>query len=48
MHHDDRAVLVHRTAASGLRVAAGMDHDLFVPDAATRSRPEGDLARYTR
>ncbi|MGE0729884.1 MAG: glycoside hydrolase family 65 protein [Acidimicrobiia bacterium] len=48
VHHDDRAVLVHRTAASGLRVAAGMDHDLFVPDAADCTiEAGGDLARYT-
>jgi alpha,alpha-trehalose phosphorylase len=31
---DHRAVLVHRTAHSRLRVAAGMDHQLTLPDGA--------------
>ncbi|HEX3617320.1 MAG TPA: glycosyl hydrolase family 65 protein [Solirubrobacteraceae bacterium] len=30
---DTRAVLVHRTAASGLRVAVAMRHEIFGPDA---------------
>ena len=31
---DQRAVLVHRTTRSGLRVAAGMDHVITLPDGA--------------
>ncbi|MGY1739741.1 MULTISPECIES: glycoside hydrolase family 65 protein [unclassified Blastococcus] len=43
-----RAVLVHRTARSGLRVAAGMDHVVDVPDTATEDMEAGeDLARFT-
>ncbi|HLF40750.1 MAG TPA: family 65 glycosyl hydrolase, partial [Acidimicrobiia bacterium] len=41
-----RAVLVHRTARSGLRVAAGMDHVIDVPDHRSELSLEaaGDLA----
>ncbi|MGY1745849.1 glycoside hydrolase family 65 protein [Blastococcus sp. SYSU D00695] len=43
-----RAVLVHRTARSGLRLAAGMDHVVDVPDTATEDMETGeDLARFT-
>lgn len=43
-----RAVLVHHTARSGLRVAAGMDHVLDdVDDLRTEIHAEGDLARLT-
>jgi alpha,alpha-trehalose phosphorylase len=43
-----RAVLAHHTRASGLRVAAGMDHELDVPDSLrTDIHAEGDLARLT-
>jgi alpha,alpha-trehalose phosphorylase len=43
-----RAVMVHRTRRSGLRVAAGMDHVLEVPDTSTEDiEASGDLARYT-
>jgi alpha,alpha-trehalose phosphorylase len=43
-----RAVLVHRTRRSGLRVAAGMDHVIDVPDSATEDMEAGeDLARFT-
>jgi alpha,alpha-trehalose phosphorylase len=45
---DRRAVLVHRTARSGLRLAAGMDHLLEAPDRADTSiEAAGDLARLT-
>jgi len=46
--HQRRAVLVHQTARSGLRVAVGMDHVLEPPDRAEVSlEAEGDLARLT-
>jgi alpha,alpha-trehalose phosphorylase len=42
------AVLVHRTKRSRLRMAAGMDHDVDIPDSATEDlEASGDLARYT-
>ncbi len=45
---DYRAVLVHHTARSELRVAAGMDHVLDdVPTLRTDIHTEGDLARLT-
>ncbi|CAN5384391.1 glycosyl hydrolase family 65 protein [soil metagenome] len=45
---DHRAVLVHRTGRSGLRVAAGMDHLLEVPEAVEVSiEAGGDLARLS-
>jgi alpha,alpha-trehalose phosphorylase len=45
---DHRAVLVHRTSRSGLRVAAGMDHLLDLPDdAVTTMETDQDLARLT-
>lgn len=45
---DYRAVLVHRTRKSGLRMAAAMDHELDVPDGLrTRLRADDDLARLT-
>ncbi len=45
---DHRAVLVHRTAHSKLRVAAGMDHLLEIPDGAvTGMECDRDLARMT-
>ncbi|MGH9000326.1 MAG: glycoside hydrolase family 65 protein, partial [Acidimicrobiia bacterium] len=45
---DRRAVLVHRTARSGLRVAAGMDHIVDLPDQADESlEASDDLARLT-
>jgi alpha,alpha-trehalose phosphorylase len=45
---DKRAVLVHRTTRSGLRVAAGMDHLLEAPDdVQTEIEAAGDLARLT-
>ncbi len=43
-----RAVLVHRTARSRLRMAAGMDHVIEIPDTSTEDiLANGDLARYT-
>jgi alpha,alpha-trehalose phosphorylase len=46
--HERRAVLVHQTARSRLRVAAGMDHVVEVPDRADVSlEAAGDLARFT-
>ncbi|MGY1857278.1 glycoside hydrolase family 65 protein [Modestobacter sp. SYSU DS0290] len=42
------AVLVHQTSLSRLRMAAGMDHDVEVPSAATEDlEVSPDLARYT-
>lgn len=43
-----RAVLAHHTRASGLRMAAGMDHEIEVPNSLrTEIHAEGDLARLT-
>ncbi|MGY1722356.1 glycoside hydrolase family 65 protein [Blastococcus sp. SYSU DS0533] len=43
-----RAVLVHRTKRSRLRLAAGMDHLIDIPDSSTEDiEAGGDLARYT-
>jgi alpha,alpha-trehalose phosphorylase len=50
LHHslDHRAVLVHRADRSRLRVAAGMDHVLDLPeDATTVMESDPDLARLT-
>ncbi len=45
---DDRAILVHRTARSGLLVAAGMRHLVEVPGSVeTRPSTGPDLARFT-
>lgn len=45
---DKRAVLVHRTAMSGLRMAAAMDHEIDAPDTLrTEIMAEEDLARLT-
>jgi alpha,alpha-trehalose phosphorylase len=42
------AVLVHQTRRSRLRMAAGMDHDVDIPDSATEDlETSPDLARYT-
>ncbi|KQS65753.1 glycoside hydrolase family 65 protein [Modestobacter sp. Leaf380] len=42
------AVLVHQTRTSRLRMAAGMDHDVEVPDSASEDlEVSPDLARYT-
>src|SRR5688572_9580344 len=46
--HERRAVLVHQTAVSRLRVAAGMDHVIDVPDRSDLSvEAAEDLARLT-
>ena len=46
--HDLRAVLVHVTRQSGLRMAAGMDHVLESTDGTvTHAESEDDLARVT-
>jgi alpha,alpha-trehalose phosphorylase len=46
--HELRAGLVHRTRASGLRMAAGMDHLVDGPDGTiTAAETEPDLARMT-
>ncbi len=43
-----RAVLVHHTKRSRLRIAAGMDHVIEIPDTCTEDiEATGDLARYT-
>jgi alpha,alpha-trehalose phosphorylase len=43
-----RAVLVHQTKRSKLRMAAGMDHVIEIPDSSTEDiEATGDLARYT-
>jgi alpha,alpha-trehalose phosphorylase len=47
-HHDSRVVLLHATRASGLQMAAGMDHLIEGPDGydvSTESEP--DLGRVT-
>ncbi|GAA5113746.1 glycoside hydrolase family 65 protein [Haloechinothrix salitolerans] len=45
---DYRAALVHRTARSGLRMAAAMDHEIDAPDSLeTTIEAEEDLARLT-
>ena len=47
-HRDLRAGLVHRTRASGLRMAAAMDHLVDGPDGlVTATESEADLARVT-
>jgi alpha,alpha-trehalose phosphorylase len=47
-HQDTRALLVHVTKESGLRVAAAMDHLVQGPDGTeTRGESEPDLARLT-
>ncbi|HXS45296.1 MAG TPA: glycosyl hydrolase family 65 protein [Solirubrobacteraceae bacterium] len=46
--HDLRAILVHVTRRSGLRMAAGMDHVVDAGEAAvTQAESEDDLARVT-
>ena len=47
--HDRRAVLVHVTRGSGLRLAAGMDHVHLAPhdDIETTAEAEADLARVS-
>jgi alpha,alpha-trehalose phosphorylase len=46
--HDARAVLVHSTRESGLRMAAGMDHFIEGPPATQRTAESGeDLGRVT-
>jgi alpha,alpha-trehalose phosphorylase len=47
-HHDQRVVLVHMTAASELRIAAGMDHAVDgPPDTQTSTHSDQDLGRLT-
>jgi alpha,alpha-trehalose phosphorylase len=47
-HHELRAGLIHATRASGLRMAAGMDHVVEGPDGtSTAAESEPDLARVT-
>ena len=47
-HHELRAELVHHTRASGLRMAAAMDHIVDGPDGTvTALESEADLARLT-
>ena len=47
-HTDLRATLLHQTHASGLQVAAGMDHVVEGPDGTiTATESEPDLARLT-
>ncbi len=46
--YDQRGVLVHRLRASGLRMAAGMDHELQAPGRIDTSiEAWGDIARLT-
>jgi alpha,alpha-trehalose phosphorylase len=46
--HGERAVLVHRTATSGLRMAAGMDHKVDGPEGTVMEiESHDDLARLT-
>jgi alpha,alpha-trehalose phosphorylase len=47
-YDDDHAALVHRTSRSGLRVGAGMRHDIETPDGAEPTLAiRRDLARVT-
>jgi alpha,alpha-trehalose phosphorylase len=47
-HHELRAGLAHRTKASGLRMAAGMDHVVDGPEGTvTATESDPDLARVT-
>jgi alpha,alpha-trehalose phosphorylase len=47
-YHELRAGMVHRTKASGLRMAAGMDHVVEGPEGTmTATESEPDLARVT-
>jgi alpha,alpha-trehalose phosphorylase len=47
-HHDNRVALVHRTRASQLRMAAGMDHDVEGPEGlADTAESYPDLGRVT-
>ncbi len=47
-HHELRAGLIHATRASGLRMAAGMDHIVEGPEqTVTAAESEADLARVT-
>jgi alpha,alpha-trehalose phosphorylase len=47
-HHELRAGLIHRTRASRLLMAAGMDHTVEGPDGTvTETEAEADLARVT-
>jgi alpha,alpha-trehalose phosphorylase len=47
-HNELRAVLVHRTSASKLRMAAGMDHVVDGPEGTvTAAESDDDLARVT-
>jgi alpha,alpha-trehalose phosphorylase len=47
-HHDNKAVLVHSTRTSGLRLAAAMDHEIEAPaDVATTTESDPDLGRMT-
>jgi alpha,alpha-trehalose phosphorylase len=46
--HELRVTLVHRTRASGLRMAAGMDHVIYGPEGTVTSTESGpDLGRLT-
>ena len=50
VHRDLRVALVHRTAVSGLRVAAAMDHFIDCPpgfDSATESTPDTGRVSFT-
>ncbi len=47
-HFDQRAVLVHRTKSSGLRMAAAMDHEIDGPDGTvTETESFDDVGRVT-
>ncbi len=49
VHSELRAVLVHQTRASGLQVAAGMDHQIDGPEGTlTRNESEDDMATAQR
>lgn len=45
--HGHRAVLVHHTRESGLRMAVAMDHELDAPNSVNCEVLSGDLARLT-
>jgi alpha,alpha-trehalose phosphorylase len=47
-HHENKAVLVHSTKVSGLRMAAAMDHEIDAPaEVATTIESDPDLGRLT-
>jgi alpha,alpha-trehalose phosphorylase len=47
-HNGTKAILVHRTEHSGLRVAVGMDHEIYGPESMyVETESADDLARFS-